>query len=204
MSENGPLKILLLAAEVVPFAKTGGLADVAGSLPKAIRALGHDVRVAMPRYGRIDPGKFQLREVLAAFDVPMIMHATEPVGHAYPGKTSMTLKELYGFLTAFSSNKIVLAHWGGGLFFYHLMKKEVKSILQNIWFDTAASPYLYDRDIFPLAARIVGPEKILFGSDFPLLKPGRYFKEMKEAGLPKDSLDKICGNNAASLLKIRP
>ncbi len=77
MSENGPLKILMLAAEVVPFAKTGGLADVAGALPKAIRALGHDIRVAMPRYGRIDPDKFQLREALPPFDVP-IHRTTEP------------------------------------------------------------------------------------------------------------------------------
>jgi starch synthase len=71
MKEQQPLKVLLLAAEAVPFAKTGGLADVAGSLPKAIRALGHDIRVAMPRYGRIDPEKFELREVLPAFPVPM-------------------------------------------------------------------------------------------------------------------------------------
>jgi starch synthase len=77
MSENGRLKILYLAAEVVPFAKTGGLADVAGELPKAIRALGHDIRVAMPRYGRIDPEKFHLKEVLPPFDVPM-HHYTEP------------------------------------------------------------------------------------------------------------------------------
>ncbi len=71
MGEQQPLKVLLLAAEVVPFAKTGGLADVAGSLPKAIRALGHDIRVAMPRYGRIDPEKFGLRQVLSSFPVPM-------------------------------------------------------------------------------------------------------------------------------------
>jgi starch synthase len=77
MSDNGPLNILMLAAEVVPFAKTGGLADVAGALPKAIRALGHDIRVAMPRYGRIDPDKFDLTEVLAPFDVP-IHRTTEP------------------------------------------------------------------------------------------------------------------------------
>jgi starch synthase len=76
MSEHDSLKILVLAAEVVPFAKTGGLADVAGALPKAIRALGHDVRVAMPRYSRVDPGKFQLEEVVPAFDVP-IHHTTE-------------------------------------------------------------------------------------------------------------------------------
>ena len=71
MSNNGPLKILLLAAEVVPFAKTGGLADVAGALPKAIQSLGHDIRVAMPRYGHIDPGRFQLQEAVSPFDVPM-------------------------------------------------------------------------------------------------------------------------------------
>jgi len=77
MSQNGQLKILLLAAEVVPFAKTGGLADVAGTLPKAIRALGHDIRVALPRYGRIRPDQFHLKEVLPAFDVP-IHRTTEP------------------------------------------------------------------------------------------------------------------------------
>ena len=71
MKEQQPLKILLLSAEAVPFAKTGGLADVAGSLPKAIRALGHDIRVAMPRYGRIDPEKFELKEILPVFPVPM-------------------------------------------------------------------------------------------------------------------------------------
>ena len=76
MSENGSLKVLMLAAEVVPFAKTGGLADVAGALPKAIHALGHDVRLAMPRYGRIDPDRFDLTEVLPPFDVP-IHHTTE-------------------------------------------------------------------------------------------------------------------------------
>ncbi|HSJ55545.1 MAG TPA: glycogen/starch synthase [Anaerolineae bacterium] len=77
MAEHDPLKILVLAAEVAPFAKTGGLADVVGSLPKAVSALGHDVRVAMPRYARIDPAKFELKEVVPAFDVPM-NRTTEP------------------------------------------------------------------------------------------------------------------------------
>ena len=70
MSANPPLKVLYLSAEVVPFAKTGGLADVAGSLPKAIRALGHDIRVCMPRYGRVDRDKFGLQEVVPSFGVP--------------------------------------------------------------------------------------------------------------------------------------
>ncbi|MBI2845957.1 MAG: glycogen synthase GlgA [Chloroflexi bacterium] len=66
-----PLKILFLAAEVVPFAKTGGLADVAGSLPKALQALGQDIRISLPRYGRIDREKFGLRKVLDPFPVPL-------------------------------------------------------------------------------------------------------------------------------------
>lgn len=60
-----------MSAEVVPFAKTGGLADVAGALPKALEDLGHDVRVAMPRYGRIEPEKFKLVTEIEHLEVPM-------------------------------------------------------------------------------------------------------------------------------------
>jgi len=74
--ENQPLKILLVSAEVAPFAKVGGLADVAGALPKALRALGHDVRVVMPRYGSIDVEKYGLRAVVSNMGVPL---AHQPV-----------------------------------------------------------------------------------------------------------------------------
>jgi starch synthase len=57
------MKILLVASEVVPFAKTGGLADVAGSLPKALQHFGHDIRIIMPRYKMIDPAKYELKKV---------------------------------------------------------------------------------------------------------------------------------------------
>ena len=70
MSDN-PLRILVLAAEVVPFAKTGGLADVAGALPKALKEMGHDVRVVMPGYGFIDRQKFGLGEIISDLTVPM-------------------------------------------------------------------------------------------------------------------------------------
>src|SRR5438270_7334304 len=66
-----PLKILLVSAEVAPFAKVGGLADVAGALPKALRAMGHDVRVVMPRYGSIDVEKYGLRPVVKGLPVPL-------------------------------------------------------------------------------------------------------------------------------------
>src|SRR5205085_5954011 len=70
-NEEQPLKILILAAEVVPFVKVGGLADVVGALPKALRALGHDVRLVMPRYGQIDPERFGLSTVIDKLSVDM-------------------------------------------------------------------------------------------------------------------------------------
>lgn len=61
MTDDGRLKILMVAAEAVPFAKEGGVADVMGSLPKELAALGHDVRVFLPRYGSIDPERWALK-----------------------------------------------------------------------------------------------------------------------------------------------
>ncbi len=71
MQYEQPLKILILAAEIVPFAKVGGLADVVGALPKSLQALGHDVRLFMPRYGQIDPARFGLTTKLNEVDVNM-------------------------------------------------------------------------------------------------------------------------------------
>ena len=87
MEETRALKILYLSAEVVPFAKTGGLADVAGALPKAIRLLGHDIRVAMPRYGRVEAERFGLKRVLDTVNVPMdeqVEQAAVLIGHIGP------------------------------------------------------------------------------------------------------------------------
>jgi uncharacterized protein len=133
--------------------------------------------------------------------VPLILHTNEPVGHAYPGKTPNTLRQLYDFVRTFPSNRIVLAHWGGGLLFYGLMKREVRETLKNVWFDTAASPFLYTPDIYRIAGEIIGFEKILFGSDYPLILPGRYFKEMASSGISAEQMNRIKGLNAKRLLE---
>lgn len=143
-----------------------------------------------------------LFEICRKKDFPALIHTNEPVGHIYPGKTSNTMSQIYTLVKRFPDNKIVLAHWGGGIFLYNTLKKEVKESLKNVYFDTAASPFLYDSEIYRLAIKLAGQDKILFGSDFPLIKPARYFKEMKKAGLSKSEMDSICGNNAANLLKI--
>jgi predicted TIM-barrel fold metal-dependent hydrolase len=134
------------------------------------------------------------------YDVPLLIHTNEPLGHDYAGKTPMTLGQIYSLVQQYPFNRIVLAHWGGGILFYGLMKKEVREVLKNVWFDTAASPYLYAPKIYKIAGDIVGVEKILFGSDYPLISPARYFQEMVEADLPEKSIGMIKGSNASRLL----
>lgn len=134
--------------------------------------------------------------------VPVLIHTNEPIGHQYPGKTPNTLSKIYSLAVHFPDNKIVLAHWGGGLFFYMHLKREVKSTLKNVYYDTAASPFLYDTEIYRSGILMAGSDKILFGSDYPLLKPSRYFKEIEKAGLPEEDLAKLLGRNAFELLGI--
>ena len=133
--------------------------------------------------------------------VPVMIHTNESVGHLYPGKTPVQLPQLDALVQAFPRNDIILAHWGGGLLFYALLKKEMKKRLARVYFDTAASPYLYDPDIYRIAIDILGPEKILFGTDFPLLAPSRYFKEMETARLTQAEIHSICFDNARRLLE---
>lgn len=72
--EVRPLRILIVAAESVPFAKVGHVAEVVGSLPLALKNLGHDVRMALPRYSRIDPVKFDLKPLGNKLRIPMDSH----------------------------------------------------------------------------------------------------------------------------------
>jgi starch synthase len=95
------LKILYASAEVVPFAKTGGLADVAGALPKELAQMGHDVRIVLPRYQCIDPEKFGLRPITSTFRIPHgndFIEISIEQSDAIPGVTTYFIRNdyLYG------------------------------------------------------------------------------------------------------------
>lgn len=142
-----------------------------------------------------------IAEVAQKYDMIVLPHSSEPVGHIYDGKGDISPKMLYRFISNFPELKVVCAHWGGGLPFYTLMP-EVKKVLGNTYFDTAASPYLYGNDIFAIISQIAGTDKILFGSDFPLIKQRRIVKDVQSLDLSDQAKKAILGENARSLLKL--
>jgi uncharacterized protein len=140
-------------------------------------------------------------ESITKHKMVLLTHSSEPVGHTYQGKGSVTPGILYSLVTNFPDLKLVCAHWGGGLPFYALMP-EVKKALKNVYFDTAASPFLYSPQIYSQVVGLVGADKILFGSDYPLLAPGRLMKEIDSLELPTETRAMIVSGNAKKLLEI--
>jgi predicted TIM-barrel fold metal-dependent hydrolase len=128
-----------------------------------------------------------------------LTHSSEPVGHEYSGKGGITPDILYSFITSFPSLKLVCAHWGGGLPFYALMP-EVAEALTNVFFDTAATVFLYKPEIFEQMSHIIGSDKILFGSDYPLMHQNRVLAQIRSSQLSEEDKARISGANAQKLL----
>jgi hypothetical protein len=128
-------------------------------------------------------------------------HSSEPVGHTYPGKGTTTPDVLWRFIQNFPDVTIVCAHWGGGLPFYALMP-EVGAGLNHAHFDSAASPFLYDKRIFSTVASEIGVDRILMGSDYPLIRVQTIIRQIDSTELSRPAKELIKGGNAARLLDI--
>ena len=151
---------------------------------------------------RLDDQKIMapIVEVAMEHDMVLLTHSSEPVGHLYPGKGTVTPDEIIRFARLFPDAKLVCAHWGGGTIFYELMP-EVSRIMCNVYYDTAASLFLYQDDIFTLAARWA-PGKVLFGTDFPLIGPGTFIRRLEAARMPTATRRRMLGGNAWRILKL--
>lgn len=181
-----------------------------GDIEKEIdRCMGHGLRGIgeLFPYGQgfdiADPCEVRnLANLLIERDLPVIIHTNESVGHYYCGKTDTTPVKASKFAENFPELKIVFAHWGGGLLFYELMP-EIRKQNSNVYYDTAASPFLYDKNIYKVARELGVLDKVLLGSDFPLISMTRYLNEIKNSGITAKEQAKITGENARRLLKIK-
>jgi predicted TIM-barrel fold metal-dependent hydrolase len=187
------------------------------SLPEdtetAIAELKRCVQGGAMGVGELAPGTYgeQLRaqetmqpifEAIKEEGLPVLIHVNESLGHPYPGKGKIRLSEIETLVEALQGMQVILAHWGGGFFFYELMP-EIAAICQGVYYDTAASPFLYNKKIYKTAVDIIGPHRILFGSDYPLIAPQRYVREMQEAGVGAEELEAILEGNAQRFLHKR-
>ncbi len=132
----------------------------------------------------------------------LLTHVSEPVGHVYPGKGTITPEQPYAFACAFPELTLVCAHWGGGLPFYALMP-EVAAAMPNVYFDTAATHYLYRPGVFEIVSHLVGTDRILFGSDYPLIRQRLALEKVEEAHLGHDAQQAVLWRNAVSVLDVR-
>ena len=128
-----------------------------------------------------------------------LVHTAEPVGHDYPGKGDVGPREAAAFCEHHPETPVVFAHFGGGLWLYEQMP-EMRRILSNAWYDTAAAPFLYRPGVFDaLFASGVGG-KLLYGSDFPLLGLPRYRRLLEGSRLGEEDRARLLGGNAQRLL----
>lgn len=184
---------------VMPPAARGAVRELERAHDAGLCGLGE----LFPSGQRFDIGEAALTRaftgVCAERGLPILVHANEPVGHYYPGKTDTTLHQLELFIEHSPDNDIILAHWGGGLPFFEMMP-ELHGKFRRVFYDCAASPFLYDSRVYRIACELGIETKILFGSDYPLIPIRRYITEIEASGMPEPAKALFLGVNCARII----
>ena len=143
-----------------------------------------------------------LLEACAALNLIVLVHGSEPLGRVYAGKggtTPQRLLQLAQLVREVAPDlTVICAHLGGGLPFYELMP-EVRAIAANLCYDTSAAGYLYAPDALRHVAAIA-PDRLLFGSDYPVIGMRRMVDFARAAGLDLAAHEAMMGGNAARIL----
>lgn len=131
-----------------------------------LRGVG-EMHPGVQQFDANSPGWQLLADWCVENNWPVNLHATEAAGHPHPGNVATPLHIFVQMAQQAPNLKLILAHWGGGLPFFE-QNPRLRKLLTNVYYDTAASPLLYDNSVFKRVIDLVGPHKILFGSDYPL------------------------------------
>ncbi len=186
---------------VQPLASEKALVELERCVQGGVKGIG-ELRCDIQGFDLADEATMRpIAQVAVEHHLVLLTHSSDPVGHSYPGKGGITPDILYRFIQNFPDLSVVCAHWGGGLPFYALMP-EVSRALSNVHFDTAASPFLYQDAIFEHMVGIVGADKILFGSDYPLIGQNRIVQSIRSLRLPEEAESMILGGNAERILAL--
>lgn len=195
-------------ASVQPLAGQAALADLRRARDKGLCGVG-EVFPAAQGFAMDNPQWIQVLEWVATEKIPVNLHVPEPAGRDYPGFIAAPLRDYQRLARRHPKVSFIFAHWGGLLPLLAAVHPVVRADLQNVYYDTAASPLLYDATVYRRVVDAVGAKKILFGSDYPLRvfpraqrEPdfSRPLAEIKNSGLTKKELALVCGGNVRKLL----
>jgi len=160
----------------------------------------------------LDPHWLAVFEHAVRLGWPVNLHVTDPVSHAFPGRVDTPLESIIRLAETLPNLPLILAHWGGGLPF-HEWHPRARRALRHAYYDTAATPLLYDPAIYAAARAAIGGERVLFGSDYPLLvfpatqtEPNlaQVLNHACQPGLDADTRAAMLGANARKLLRLSP
>lgn len=196
-------------ATVQPAAGEEALREMRRAAADGARGLG-ELSPAAQGFSLRDDSFRRVAELAIDLAWPINFHVNEPLGRRRAGRRFDRFEDFQWLASTYPELRIVLSHWGGLAAFYEL-NPAVRRDLRNVFYDTAASPLLYDSRVYRAVVDAVGAEKILFGSDYPLLLypradrvPGfsRLVEEVCTSRLTDAELDQILHQNARRLLRI--
>ena len=199
--------LLAVAAEtpraIVPFATVnpalpGWEREARRALDQGARGFG-ELRPGTQGWNPLGSEGRRLAALAGEAGAALLWHSSEPVGHRYPGKGGgLSPAELIEVATAAPEVTMVGAHLGAGASFF-LSMPEVREAAPNLLFDTAAASLLYDSGAIARLVASAGAERVLFGSDFPLRRPGTELKGVLD-GLDTATGEAITSGNARKRL----
>jgi uncharacterized protein len=208
---NGLIKAhpdrLLAFATVQPRAEQAALNSLQRALDAGFCGVGELFPQAQ-EFAYDNPHFLRILQIATDRGTPVNLHVTDAL---VPTKAAIRATPLENFIRLakdFPALKLILAHWGGGLPF-HELNPRLREILRNVSYDCAASPLLYDKRVFRQVIDLVGADRVLYGSDYPLLLyPGeqrepefkRFLNDVVTAGLTVEEQEKVLGKNLLRLV----
>jgi len=198
---------LLAFATVQPRAKQAALDSLERALDAGFCGIGELFPQAQ-EFAYDDPYFLRVLQIAAERGAPVNLHVTDPLVPTTAVTRATPLQNFVRLAKDFPAVKLILAHWGGGLPFYELNPR-LREILRNVSYDCAASSLLYDKRVFRQAIDLVGADRVLYGSDYPLLlyprdqrEPEfkRFLNDVVTAGLTVEEQEKVLGKNLLRLV----
>ena len=189
----------ITAFGIVNPADPGAPAEVRRCAELGLRGIG-ELNGDAQRFALDDSSVVELAALSAELSLVWNLHCSEPVGHTYAGKGTATPDTVAAFAERHPELDLICAHLGGGLPFYAHMP-EIQRLCRRLWFDTAAAPLLYGPSAYRAVIDLVGADRLLYGSDYPLLRAGRYLDAFAAAQLSDGDRDAVLGASAEALLQ---